>query len=162
MTDVKKICEKCKNCNGQLCDEEDCKGLVLVECDVHGDLKFPRGTPRTCARWEEKAPTLAELREEVWELKEQIRKRGCGEIVRYEYVRECCDDCCKCKRRCNKYSRPYVYPYYEPGTYTPYIWSTTTTPNITIAGGDTSGTLTVSSTPMKTNGVVYNNSYSNK
>jgi hypothetical protein len=156
MTEVKKVCFNCKNCK----KAKSVKPFCTIVCDVHDTtLTFPDGSTPTCNKWEEKDPTLAELRDEVRELKEQLKERKCVKII--DRHRCCEDDCCKCKCRCNRYRpyypQPYIAPYYGdywyemvPGCPT-VTWDTT--------GNTTGGTFT--STPATKTSNVYN-SYSTK
>ena len=121
--EIKRICLNCKN--SESTDSplpEDCGGapFTVVKCKKYDLLKFPMGSVPTCNKWEEKDPTLQELRDEIRELKNRCR-----------------NDCCKCKRRCDCPPQPYQYwyPYntVEPAPITyisdPYP-STTGTMNI--------------------------------
>jgi hypothetical protein len=119
VTEVNKICFDCKNCK----KAKSTKNYLEIACAVHdATLTFPDGSTPTCDKWEEKDPTLAELRDEVRELKKQIKEHKCIKIIDGHL---CCeDDCCKCKCRCNHYWYPYWTLDCSDYTYIPTITTT--------------------------------------
>ena len=124
-----KVCNACKWCT----THDTYPERIEIDCAFHSELRFPKGSVPTCELWEEKDPTLAELRDEVRELKRELklprRDELEGVITKIEYVYpKCSCDCCKCKCRCSRYTRwPYYQPYSEPYNppYIQPIWETT-------------------------------------
>lgn len=152
---MKKECGNCKHCERILANSPDEKdAMVIIVCMKHGcDFKFPYGSTPTCNKWQEKDPTLQELRDEIRELKKQVDKNDrddcgsdwwhiTGSWTGFWNRCDCCDDCCKCKRRCRRYSDWYTAPgtfYYDPYkvTYIGYPYPSTTG-TFQISSGNTS------------------------
>jgi len=156
---MKKECDYCKNCKEKLEDEDH---DVLIDCKCYGELHFPAGSVPTCNKWEEKDPTLKELRDEVRELKKELRERRCTEIREVVHHHDnCCHDCCKCKCRCNRYAPYYpwnlYYQTYPNSTAAPLpvspTWTVTTT---STSGGSldcsSGSTAIIAPNSMSTNG----------
>jgi hypothetical protein len=138
---MKKECETCKYCESLEKAEDKVHFFTTVDCIQWSVLKFPMGSTPTCNSWEEKDPTLKELRDEVRDLKKQLRERKCREVRVIE--KECCNDCCKCKCRCNRYH--YRPPYWYTSPYTWYCDTIPSTPTLSTWTTAAGNTLTIGS-----------------
>ena len=132
---IKKECSNCKNCTGtgdsvnyRIKGENPASEYITINCKIHEYLKFPTGSIPTCNKWDERDPTLADLRDEVRDLKKQVRdlkkKKCCDARWITDSWKWCCHDCRKC--RCNQY--------YPPVT----VWTTTGSNNTYTTNGNVS------------------------